>query len=289
MRRLALPALLVASLAHASPAEIAKAVTTNVVELGKLADDDKLNLADGAVVVSMRGEVVDLSQHEGCVSGAVANAHYGCVQASIAHAAGKVTSDVAGDVGWFVAPFTVTSEYQDPETNKDIKRKETARAGGIVVRDGKRWKIAAIMYTSAVSDKQLLETSDGDPVTAAPKTTGDAKLAQEVGGWFATGFAPKAAAKGTLLASGTAPSELKTGAGAIAMAKTWDGLALGAKTCDAKVLAGGKIGWVRCTVMMPRKKAKGAVAIQLAVVVIPDGAGGWRWVSMQYQPGFRLG
>lgn len=37
MRRLAIAAfLVVAPLAHASPAEIAKAVTANVVELGKL-------------------------------------------------------------------------------------------------------------------------------------------------------------------------------------------------------------------------------------------------------------
>jgi hypothetical protein len=289
MRRLAFAALLIAPLAHASPAEIAKAVTTNVVELGKLTDDDKLNLADGAIVVATRGQLVDLSQHDGCVSGAVANAHYGCNLASITHAPGKVTSDVVGDVGWFVAPFTITAQSQDPDTGKDTKYKDAARAGGIAVRDGKRWKIAAIMYTTAVSDKQLLETSDGEPVTTAPKATGDAKLAQEVGSWFATGFAAKAAAKGTLLASGTAPNELKTGTGAVAMAKTWDALKLGAKTCDAKVLAGGKIGWVRCEVMMPRKKAKGAVAIQLAVVVVPDGSGGWRWVSMQYQAGFRLG
>lgn len=285
-RALAIVALL-GSQAAANP-EIAKTVTASIVELGKLADDDKLNLASDAIVIGQMGSAIDLSQHDGCTSGAVANSFYGCNQASISHVPGKAIADAAGDVGWFAIPYTVVTEDDDHAGGPLKKWKSPARAGGIVVRTGKRWEIAAIMYTNAIADADLLSKNDGPPVTAAPKLSGHGALAKEVAGWFATGFAPKAATKGTVIASGTAPNELKTGAPAIALAKSWDALKIGATTVDAKLLAGGKVGWIRAAVMMPRKKAAGAVALQLTVVVVPEGAG-WRWVAMQYQPTFRLG
>jgi hypothetical protein len=137
---------------------------------------------------------------------------------------------------------------------------------------------------NTISDKKLLAGTSGTPASGAPKLTGDKKLAGVVAGWFSTGFAPNAAKKGMLIASGTSPTEVKSGAGATTLAKSWDKLKLGATAVDAQLLADGKVGWVTADVMLPRKNNKGAVSMKLAAIVVPDGDS-WRWVSLMYQSG----
>lgn len=273
--------LLLWSPAMAGPKDIEKVVKSSIVGLAKLDDNSALGFADDAIVYGVRGGVIESSE-DGCVSGSVANAFYGCLMASIAHKPGAVAVGSDGGIGWFQAPFVATITGDDPDGGASKPEKDALRFGGIVVGDGASWEIVAAMYVRPVSDKVLLAGTGGTPATGAPRLTGDRKLAGVVAGWFTAGFAPAAATRGTLMASGTSPAEYKTGAGAVTLAKGWDKLKLGATDIDARLLAGGKVGWVHATVVLPRKKGKGAVRMQLAIVALPDGDT-WRWVSLMYQ------
>lgn len=279
--------LMFAAPAIADPKAIEKAVKTNLLEIANMSDDDKLAITKDAVIITERGSIVDLKEgRDGCVTGAVANAFYGCQQVGIKHVPGAVTSGTLGDLGWFQVPYVQNINGEDPDGNP-VKSKARYRAGGIVIKDGKDWKIAAALYVPMMSDKDLFKTLVLDMPKGEPKLTGDTKLAAVVAGWFKTGFAPNAAKAGTLLASGTSPAEYKTAAAATKLAATWDKLKIAPYQLDAKLLAGGKVGWVVADVKLPRK-GKGAVGMKLVVIVIPDGDG-WRWVSMMYQPPSELG
>ena len=271
------------STAYADPAVQALA-KKNVVGLGNLADDPELGLADTAVVIDQMGQRIDLASEDGCVTGAVANDFYGCNQASHEHKpiSVDVGADTAAGVGWFQVPFTVISTFDNFDTGKEEKSKSAMRTSGIAIREGKSWKIVAQLYALLVTDKELLAGTGGKPASGAPKLSGDQGLAKAVAGWFTTGFAPAAATKGNLIASGTSEKEHKTGAAATKLVASFDKLKLGATTIDAKLFAGGKIGWAIVDVMMPRKNGKGAVEMNLAVIAVPEG-GTWKWVSVQYQ------
>lgn len=280
---LPLPLLLVVvPTAAANPKAVEAVVRKNIVELANLADNDVLGYGERAQVIDHMGSSVDMDSEEACLSGAVANAFYGCLQASVTHQPAKIIVGLDGErgVAWFQAPYTaiVTSDVED-----DAKPTKTAmRTGGIAIKHGKRWQIVAQMYSLLVSDKELLAGTDGKPATGAPTLRGDTKLAGVVAGWFASGFAPNVATTGTVVASGTSRSELKTGPGARKLAASFDELKIDATTVDAKLYAGGAIGWVIADVKMPRKSGKGAVEMKLAVVVVTEGKS-WRWVSLQYQ------
>jgi hypothetical protein len=273
--------LLVAAPAAADPKAITAAVKTNLTELGKLSDDDKLALANDPVVITERGTTVNMTERDGCVSGAVANSMYGCLQVDIKHLPGTVSAGSDGDVGWFQAPFTAVMTGDDPDGNA-INSKAAKRIGGIAIKEGKTWKLAAVQYVETIPDKVLFKRIERDLPKGDPKLTGDQKLASTVAGWFKSGFAGNASTKTPLVASGTAPAEYKTGAAATKLATTWDKLKIVPASIDAKVLANGKIGWVTADVRLPRKSGK-SVAMRVAIVVIPDGDG-WRWVSIMYQP-----
>lgn len=281
---LAATILLVSSAALANPKAIEATAKASITELGRLKDDTALKFTSDAIVLDSVGSKIDMSETEGCVTGAVSNSFYGCAQATISHKPGTVISGSDGGVGWFVAPYTATIEAENPEGGPSTPDKRSMRLGGIVTGSGSSWQIVAAMYVNTISDKKLLAGTSGKPASGAPKLTGDKKLAGVVAGWFASGFAPNAAKKGTLIASGTSPTELKSGAATAGLVKSWDKLKLGATAVDAKLLADGKIGWVTADVMFPRKNGKGAVPMKLAAIVVPDGDS-WRWVSLMYQSG----
>lgn len=280
---------LVASAARADAAAVEAVVRKNIVELGKLADDDELGFAADAIVISEMGSTIDLDEEDGCVTGAVANAHYGCMQSEITHEPGAIALGVddARGIAWFQAPYIVTFTGED-DAGRPRSTKQGMRVGGVLARRGASWQIVAAMYVSPISDKALLADTGGTPAEGPPRLVGDAKLAGVVTGWFTSGFAPAAARTGTLIASGTSPREFKSGAAAAKLAKSWDKLRLGATRIEAQLLADGAIGWVRAEVMMPRKRGKGAIGMSLVAVVVRDGAG-WRWVSLQYQPAPQIG
>lgn len=277
--------VLAAGMASADPKAVEKVVKSHLVELGKLSDDDKLSLAKDAIVINERGSQVDLSERDGCVSGAVANSFYGCVQADITHTPGKLTVGSDGTIAWFQGPFTVTMNGEDPDGNA-IKSKETHRVAGVAIKDGKAWKIAAIIYVAPIPDKALFKSREQDIATTV-KLDGDKKLGAAVSTWFQNGFAAAAAAKSPLIASGTAPAELKTAAAATKLVQTWDKLKIRASQIDSKLLAGGKVGWVTAETLLPKKNSKKAIPMKVAIIVVPDGDG-WRWLSIAYQPPFEI-
>jgi hypothetical protein len=277
---LGLVLLLMPSLASADK-DLQAVVKKNIVKLAQLADDPELGLLDSAIVIDQMGQLIDLGPEEACLTGAVANNFYGCNQASFTHKPGRIDvgADAARGIGWFQAPFTVISVGED-ENGKTHRSTEQMRTGGVVLYTGKSWMIAGQMYTLLVPDKKLV--ADGKPAPAAPKLSGDGKIAKLVASWFSTGFAPAAANKGLLIASGTSAKEHATGNGAKKLVAAFDKLKLAPVAIDAKLLDGGKIAWVVADVVMPRKGSQKTVEMKLAVAVVPDG-GSWRWVSLQYQ------
>lgn len=281
---LAATILLASSAALANPKAIEKTAKTSITELAALHDNSALNFASDAIVIDQVGSKIDLSVKDGCVTGAISNAFYGCFQGDVSHKPGTVISGSDGGIGWFLAPYTAVLEGENPEGGPSKPDKRNMRLGGIVTGSGSSWEIVAAMYVNTISDKKMLAGTSGKPASGAPKLTGDKKLAGVVAGWFATGFAPNAAKKGTLIASGTSPTEIKSGAGAATLAKSWDKLKLGATAVEATLLEDGKIGWITADVLLPRKNNKGAVSMKLAAIVVPDGDS-WRWVSLMYQSG----
>ena len=280
--RLVLCLVVLTSFAHADATTLQKLVRQNIVELGNLADDDALGLADDAIVINQMGSRIDLSEEAGCVEGAVANSFYGCNQSTITHKPGSI--DVGLDMpkrfGWFQAPFTVLSVGED-ENGKEVRSREVLRTMGIALHDGKQWKIVAQMYTLPVPDAKL--AANGKPAPATPKLTGDSKLGRTVASWFASGFKPHAgAAAVSLHVSGTSAKEQAWGAAALKLVATFDKLKIAPVAIDAKLLAGGKVGWVIADVVMPHRKSKKTVEMKLAIIAVPHGDG-WRWVSLGYQ------
>lgn len=280
--RVVLCLVLLTSLAHADATALQKLVRQNIIELGNLADDPALGLADDAIVIDQMGRRIDLSEEDGCVEGAVANRFYGCNQSTITHKPGSI--DVGVDMpkgfGWFQAPFTVLSVGED-ENGKPVKSREAMRTMGIAQHDGKGWKIVAQLYTLPVPDAKL--AASGKPAPATPKITGDAKLAKAVASWFASGFKPHAgAAAVSLHVSGTSAKEQAWGDAAMKLVGTFDKLKIAPVAIHAKLLANGKVGWVLVDVVMPRRKSKQTVEMKLAIVAVPHGDS-WRWVSLGYQ------
>jgi hypothetical protein len=286
--RVALAALVVGyvGVAAATPSkEVQAVVKAHLVALPKASDDTVLGLADGATLIGMRGDVIDIpDEYTGCGESAVADYFYGCLQADVSHKVGKIEVGVAGDLAWFQASYTVTFRGEDPETGKPVKDTNPMRFGGVVAKAPGGWQIVAGMYTAPISDRELMTPGRfgfAKLPSGPPTLTGDQPLARTIAGWFSTGFAANAATPTTLIASGTSPTEHKAGAAAAKLAASWDKLHLAATAIDAKLLAGGKLGWVTAKVALPRKGKDDAVEIQLGAVVIPQGEG-WRWVSLQY-------
>jgi hypothetical protein len=279
-----------ANLARADVKAIDKLVKSHLVELGKLSDDDALSLTKDAIVINERGTQVDLSERDGCVSGAVANSFYGCLQADIKHVPGKLTIGSDGDIGWFQGPFTVSITGEDPDGNA-VKTKETHRVAGVAIKEGKDWKIAAIMYVAPIPDSQLFKARERAVPTQA-NVGGQKKIAAIIAnGWFPGKFATNVSTKTPLIASGTSPAEFKTAAAATKLVQSWDKLKIQASQIDVKVLPGGAYAWVTAETKLPLKKDKTkAVAMKMVMLIHDDGdASGWRWVSIAYQPPFEIG
>ncbi len=277
--------LLLSTTALANPKEIAKLAKSSITELAALHDNSDLGFTDDAIVVGNDGSVIDMKAEDGCVTGSVANAFYGCFQGSVTHKPGTVAAGSDGDIGWFQAPYTAIIEGDNPEGGPSKPEKRAVRLGGVVKKSGSSWQIVAAAYVDPISDKQLVAVLR-KPTPGSFTLGGQKKIAGLVATWVSSGMAANAAKKGTLIASGTSPAELKTGAGAITLAKSWDKLKLRATKADATMLAGNKIAWVRVEVEMPRKGKTDVVGMTLFAVLVPgpDGPNDWRWVSLMYQP-----
>ena len=198
---------------------------------------------------------------------------------------GKLTTGAndATGVGWFQweyqAHITFESAINSMPDVYDVKE----RVGGLAVRDGTTWKLAAVQYSDLKSDAALLADKQNrrEALPAQAKLTGDATIAKTVAEWYATGFASNAAGSPNIVVSGSSPGEYAKGAATAKLVKGWDKLKLVVDTLEARSYAGGKAAAVRGVVVWPSKKGKGGTLLHVLVVLVHDGTQ-WKWVSIQY-------
>jgi hypothetical protein len=213
--------------------------------------------------------------------------------ASLKLGALTVVVDEAAKTGWFHAPATLKFKEYVGEGIDAWAKPRPLRINGIVVNDG-GWKIVRVVYTSTITDKDLVESAAYEkpllaPVTAAPKHVTDNALAKAADTWFANGggagFVKGASASGKLVANGTSATEFAaSAAAALKVAKGWDKLKLGAESIEAAMFGDGKIGLVIAKVRLPTKTGKAmlAVSMTLYAIAVEEGDSGWKWQSINW-------
>ncbi|HUJ62345.1 MAG TPA: hypothetical protein VLX92_27750 [Kofleriaceae bacterium] len=288
MRALVLGGMFAAGVAYAGPkpasprAAIEAILRANIAGLPKFERDaQKLGIEPSTIAYLTTGTRATVDDN-----GTFSDNFYGDWQATIEHkpATPTIVIDASGELAWFQAPYTIAADSQNPDGKRDVLS-WVARLGGIAVRKDGVWHLAVAAYSYTISDRELFATEprgDWDKVaTVEPELHGDAALAKAFAGWFASGFAAHAGPAAQLVASGSSPGEFRTGAGALPLVKSWDGLGLYPLAIEATQVAGGKAAIVRADVQIPVKKTGHAARLELFAVVVRDG-GDWRWVSLQY-------
>ncbi|MBL0212650.1 MAG: hypothetical protein IPQ07_02070 [Myxococcales bacterium] len=270
--------LLAATVAHAEPvADLAK---QHIEAIPTLVVDTANGLAKDASVVDHHGRAggaIDGTGSPKCKGGAFAQ-HFYCFGNADPITVGTVLAGTSGDVGWFQIPFS-----RDLENDDHKPFRESMRASGVAIKVGSTWTIHAIAYGFVVPDAQLKtrpRQGIDEEMWHASKEPIDVALANTVRGWFKSGFAARAVKTGAI-AAGNSATDTGSGATALRLVKTWDKLRLVVDQIDARVLAGGKAGWVHAIVLMPRTNKKPPYRLVLAAVVVPDGKS-WRWASLHY-------
>lgn len=273
---LAVPVLAVAAEKKTKPADLEKIVKQHVLALTKDTTDEKLALAKDRVIIAptldfTTGAPVVKTFREG-------------INGPLTHKLAKPTFgiDDANGIAYFQA--TVNTAIKLP----DELYKGVDRIGGIMVRNGATWEFGALMYSrdldvDAKVVQRAYDNAEQKEVPVEPTITGDSAIGATVRGWFKTGFAPVAAKTGTRIASGTAPREFQTNAGAVKLAMAWDNLGLGVRTVHVTKV--GTVAFVKAEVVWTAKLKKESVQVPmlLGMVVVPHGTD-WRWVSMQFAP-----
>lgn len=204
-----------------------------------------------------------------------------------------VVVDEAAKSGWFHAPATMKFKEYVGEGITGWAAPRPLRISGIVVNDG-GWKIVRAVYTSTITDKNLVESAAYEdpplsPVTGAPKHVAEHALAKAADAWFANGggggFVKAASPNPKIVANGTSSTEFATGgAAALKVAKGWDKLALGAESIEAVTFGSGKIGLVIAKVRMPTKTGKKTLAVSMTLyaIAVDEGEAGWKWQSINW-------
>jgi hypothetical protein len=191
-------------------------------------------------------------------------------------AAGTPTVVVSGRFAWF--HVTVDASYVQELMNANgpnrTRDRAQVRVSGIAV-DDHGWKIAAVMLSNVVSERWLRAQHGQETRPAKLDAQGDSP-AGAVARWLYDGALASHAAKGTLVANGTAPGEL----GGVKLAKGWDTLKLWPATLKSSTF--GDFAFVYGEVFMPLKE--GAAHMMLAAIVVKS-ADGWRWQCLNFAPG----
>jgi hypothetical protein len=226
-------------------------------------------LAKNAVVVSVRGNVSgDLEDRfAGPFVSTLGDLNYKLGPLEVVHDKG---------FAWFYGTVDVTLAVPRSPAKHVMQRVSGIAIGG---------KLAAIMYASPLDDKELVTVAEQRKTTlatAAPSLAGDLALGRLAADWFTGGhLARDRSTNGKVWASGTAPKELGAGAAAAKLVAGWDALHLGATKIDARMFAGGDVGFVAATVRMPVGKV--AAEMVLGAVVVKEAAG-YRWVTLSFTP-----
>ena len=267
--------VLVGGVAHADlKADVDKLVRANIkaVAANKTADFDR-TISGGRVLVLPNGQ-------SAIENGLVADI-YGPGAKKVVH---KVESlhlvvDAAKKLAWFHGAIAATFVVDKKQVTQQM------RISGIAADEGDPvgWKIEALMYARAMSDKELFAHAAA-ATRGVPRTAGESTATKVVAGWFTEGGSiSDARSKNVAVAvNGTSAVELGTGAFAVKLVKAWESLKLWATNVEATLFANNELAFVRADVMLPVDKQ--AVKVVAGVILAKEN-NAWRWVSINFTPG----
>lgn len=181
---------------------------------------------------------------------------------------GKVTvvADAAGHTAWFEAPL-------------DLPGKRTMHVSGLALRQGDRWLLRVLGAQLAIPDSELKKHPVLAPRIAMAAAATTTKLGKAIVGWFKGHSLAKHAASGVVLAGGSAPQELASGADAVKFAGSLDRLAIlpvALNAEDTAVVATGT-AWLPIS----KQERDGVIEFGFAIYAVQD-KGEWRWKSIQF-------
>lgn len=194
-----------------------------------------------------------------------------------------VVADAAKKIAWFHAQWDATYVYAMMNPDGSTPRgKDRMRAVGVVLDDGKGWKIGGVMYGYGFPNKYLYDKTDPDAVKPTEiEMHGDAKTGAIVARWFdGQGAIAIDRAQGPVVVNGTGEAEYGTGSVATTMVKAWDRLKLYGLAIKTTRFGAFPIAMVKADVGLP-VKAGGATKLRLAGVLVQE-RGAWKWTSLAW-------
>jgi hypothetical protein len=181
---------------------------------------------------------------------------------------GKVTVvvDATAHTAWFAAPL-------------ELPGKRTMHVSGVALLQGDRWLLRVLDAELAIPDSELAKHPVLAPLAAMTPPTPTTTLGKAIISWFKDHSLAKHAASGVVLAGGSAPKELASGAAAIKLAGTLDRLALVPIAIDAADTAPVAIGtaWLAIS----KREQDGVIQFGFTVYAVQE-KGEWRWKSIQF-------
>jgi hypothetical protein len=154
------------------------------------------------------------------------------------------------------------------------------RVAGVAVDDG-GWKIVAIHYGLAITDKALMSKDHITRERGDHPIGGETTIGEEVQRWF-PGHLGAHASDRVVVASGTAAEEVATDPVAIAkLVKVWDKMQIQILSTQVTMLPGNQAAWVLNYAALPTKA--GHYDVTSAMVVVKDGEA-WKWRLVTWAP-----
>jgi hypothetical protein len=181
---------------------------------------------------------------------------------------GKVTVavDATAHTAWFAAPLALPG-------------KRTMHVSGVALLQGDRWLLRVLDAELAIPDSELAKHPVLAPRIAMNAAAPPTKLGKAIVSWFKNHSLAKHAASGVVLAGGSAPQELASGAAAIKFAGTLDRIDLIPIAVDAADTAPVAIGtaWLAIS----KHERDGVIQFGFAVYAVQE-KGEWKWKSIQF-------
>lgn len=181
---------------------------------------------------------------------------------------GKVTVvlDAAAQTAWFAAPL-------------EAPGKRTMHVSGVALLQGGKWLLRVLDVELAIPDSELRKHPVLAPNPARTPATPSTKLGKAIVGWFKDRSLAKHAASGVVLAGGSAPPELASGAEAIKFAGQLDRLPLIPIAIDAP--DGAPVATGTAWLAISKDERDGVIQFGFTVYAVQE-KGEWRWRSIQF-------
>ena len=185
-------------------------------------------------------------------------------------------------VAWFQAAVSLQIDSVIVGINCCDITADAMRMSGIVVQEGKAWKLVAIALSRQLSDAQLFKGAKDNIETSIDVDDANPLEKQIIATWFAKGGLAKSHVTApSVVASGTAPAEYATNEAAVKLAAAWDAIDLRTRAIESKTFANNAIALVHVDMQLPVKRANKAAPMDLYAIAIPEGKT-WHWVSLQF-------